>query len=620
MYRTSQVRWAAAFVVSIASVCIAPAIAAGDEPADPLDWAPENTLAYAGTSDCNRLADSFKKIAIYRALTDPKLEGLASEYSKIADAILKVIADALGLDNTEQLKVYPQGPAGVFITIAPPPGEDEDPEFGLVAAMDMGDNAEKARTLISKVTSAALEHGARKETEEVLSVKIVTLHLPEKDDEQPSGRNDELAEAVENLDLDPMQEMVVTEMLSDLPEIEQVSFCMDDSRLIVGSSAEDVSQTLRCMKGRTRKTLARSPAGKLLDRKHPRGNTVRMLVNVPLFFELAEKHEPDAGKDIRAWGLDGLGAAVGALEFAPEADIDSRMTGFWAVSPDKQGVPAILRMKNQPVAPPTTVAADAAVYGTLHLSPKTLLKEIFEGISRSDPEAGDEMKAGMIVPMSDGTALDIQTEILDHLSGPFSGQLVLAKPYDADNVGLNISLGHQNRQAMEKLFTLPMVAPYLEKRDLLGHSVYSPMMFPMAGVSLAVTETTLAVGTTKQLERSLRAEGKSGPSLADDATFKRLARAMPREAWFTLYGDSAKIYDAQLAIHRAGDTTEEPQFPYAASLAQLIRFGLGQGFEGQDLKHPEAMRDYNGVTLMTVSTEADGLSMQIVSTVTPSAR
>jgi hypothetical protein len=612
-------RVAAWAVMICAASLLTPFVARADEPVDPAQWAPDNTFMFVGTSNCNSLVDAFKKTAGYRMFNDPKLEAMTEPYSKLTDAVLKQLAGMVGLENAEELKVYPQGPAALFLTLAPPPAEGEDPEFAIIVAMDMGENADKAGKLVRKMTKSAMERGARKEMEKVLSAKIVTLHLPTDEDEEPGEVDEhqgaELAEALEGMDLHPTQQDMLVQALSNMPEIEQISYCMDETRLIIGSSAKDVSRSLRCVRGRTRKTLARSKAGELLNRKCPEGSHVRMLINVPMFVEMIELTEPEAKQASRAWGADGLGPAVASVRFAPEPGVESRLNGFWEVSAEKQGLPAILRMANAPVVPPATVSAAAAVYGTVQLNPKALAKEIIESISRADPEAGEAIKAGMQTTMPDGTVMDVQAQVLDHLSGPLCGQLVLAKPYDADNVGVHFSLGHANRQAVEKLFALPMTAAMFEKRELLGNTLYGPLMFPMMGVSLAVTENVMAVGSTKQLERFIRAEGKSGPSLADDPMFKRVAGKMPKDGWLVVYADSARVYDAQIAIHRAGDATVAPQLPFGGSVVDGIRYGLVQNFQGADLKDPEALREYQGAEMVTVRTEPDGLSLESVSIV-----
>lgn len=581
---------------------------AADEAVDPTTWAPKDALFFVGAANCQQVAESFKKTSSYRAATDPQLEDVFAEMLEFLEQGLQNVVEELGLDGLDELKVYPQGAAAFYITLAPPTDDEDEPQFGFVLALDMGENIEKTRNLLAKITSKTLEEGARKETEEILSVKVVTLHLPESKEDQPPAEDD----------FEGAMEQVPA--FDDGPVFEEIAYGIDGSRVIVGTSTKDVAQAVRCVKGRTKKTLAKSKAAKLLARKCPKDASIRMLFDLPAVFEMVRITEPDSKEDLRAWGTDGLGPIVGGMALAPEAGVDVRMYGFWKLDDQASGVPAMLRMKNRPVAPSATVAASAAVYGFMNVDPNALVKEIIDTVSRTDPESGAEMRAGMKMPLPDGTVFDVQGEFLNHLAGPLSAQLTLAKPYAAEDIGLQLAVGHSDRQAMEKLFALPMLAPMLQKRELLGSTLFEPMMLPVGGVSLLVTDAVVSAGTTGQLERHVRAEGKSGPSLADDETFKQLLRRSPKEACMAFYVDSGRVYDAQMAIHRSGDAAAGPQFQFGMSLNELLRAGLAHLFTGAEVEKPEALRAYQGAAMFTVTTESDGLRFEAVQEVRPPAK
>lgn len=624
MKLTNRSKLVAAAVLLYTLAGIAPAALLAADPVDPAGWAPDNSLFFVGIPDCNRLAEAFKKTTAYRVMTEPKFESMFKSTFGLVEAVLEIIAQHLGLESVDELKVYPQGAAVFFVTLAPPAGEADEPEMEAVLLMDIGENMPQARALLRKITAALLEKGSRKQTEEVLSVKITTLHFPEPTEDEGEQEEEELPDALEealaDLELDPFQQMMLAELLAEPPDIDEVSYCTDGTTLIVASSAGEIGQTLRRLRGRSDKTLASSEAGRTLARKFAADAGVRMLFNVPLLIEMIERTEPESRSDFRAWGVDGLGAMVGSLEFAPEPGMDSRLHGFWPVRSDKPGLPAILRMKNHPVKPPATVSTAAAIYGFLNVDPKSVLKEVLDSLTRADPDAGQRTRASLKLPLPDGSVFDLEAQFFDHLRGPAGGQLVLAKPFDAANIGAQLHIAHNDREAMQKFLTVGPVAQLLQKREFLGSAIYESPMMPALGAGLAVTETALALGTTTQLERLIRAEGQTGPSLADDPRFKLVARQMPAQAWLAVYADSARLYEAQLAIHQAGDATEQPQFPFAASLTDLIRYGLGQMLANLELEDPQALRDYQGATMSTIRTEPDGLRFDMVTLVTPPAR
>jgi len=608
MFLSARHRAMAALALFSIPVWVAPPPAAAEKAVDPLAWAPEDALFFMGTSDCTALAEAVKKTANYRAFTDPKLKSFYGPLAEAVEGWLTDLVEELGLDSVEELKVYPQGPAALIVTLAPPAEGQDEPDAHVVLAMDMGENTGQARELIARLTDTALDRGARKETEEVRGARIVTLRFPEP--EEPAEEGPDSPEG------SPAPGRDVEWELEDL----ELSYCLSRKMVLIGTSAEELARTLRCMRGRVKETLDRSAAGKLLARKCPEKAPLRLVFNLPKLIETAEQADAEAGKEMRAWGVDGLGPVVMALEPAPEPGIDVRLEGFWQVSPDKGGVPAMLRMKNRPTIPPATVSADAVMYGMLSLDPRVLVKEVLESTSRSDPEQGQAARAGMKMPMPDGTTIDLQADLIDHLAGPLSVQLTLARPYDADHVGIRISLGHTSRQAMEKALGLPMIGPMFRKRDLMGTPVYEPVGSPFQGVSLTTTDTALATGSTSEIERLVRATGKAGPSLADDPAFQRLARMMPKQASGMLFVDSARLLDAQLAILESGGATAPPAFPFGASVSELIRYGLVAFYSGKTAADLEAARPYQGSLLVTLSTEAEGLAIRSAAVVGEGSR
>ncbi|MCP4245598.1 MAG: hypothetical protein GY778_00975, partial [bacterium] len=415
---------------------------------------------------------------------------------------------------------------------------------------------------------------------------------------------------IDELPLDEMVKTVLHDWFDDFKPPKEFAFTFAGSKLVLALDTDTVVQTVRRLKKGREASFAASPAMATLRRHCEPRAPVQMVVNLPLIIELMTKEMPEEAETIRGFGWPALGPAVMTYEVAPGDDVDGRVRGFLEIKGERSGVPKLLMMTNTPTAPRSIIGADTAVYGSINISPAEILAEALRITRRIDPEAGEAMQAGLKLPQEDGSVLDIQKDVVDHLSGPLFGMLTLAKPYDAEHVNAMIALGHRSRAGVEKLVAL-IPHGFVVPREMKGSIIYEAPMIPAQGLGAALTDRVLIVpGTKGAIESYIRAEGRSDGGLAEDPEFKRTARLMPKKSCAVVYANGRSIFDAQLAIHRAADLTEQP--PMFAPAGTYLRWMLLQYFSGQEVPDPTAIREHMGPSMMTLSSESDGLRLDIV--------
>lgn len=148
--------------------------------------------------------------------------------------------------------------------------------------------------------------------------------------------------------------------------------------------------------------------------------------------------------------------------------------------------------------------------------------------------------------------------------------------------------------------------------------IYESPMIPIQGLAAALTDRVLiALGTKGAIESYIRAEERTDGGLADDPDFKRIARLMPKKSCAVIYANSRALFDAQLAIHRAADLPEQP--PMFAPVGTYLRWMLLQNFTGQDVPDPTVIRKHMGLSMMTLSSESDGLRLDVIGLVPPTS-
>ncbi len=575
--------------------------------AEPAKWVPDDSLIYVATPSCDDLIESTKKTAAYRMTQDPAVGDAVQPIKELLTKLQGILARELGLDNPKQLEVYPHGAAAFFISQAATPTKDFEPQIALI--MDMGEDLSRMQHLVQVVEHKCLEEGARKQTTEFAGTEITTIlfKVEDKTDEhQESEVVNEIVAALQGADLG-MEEMLIDgirEQLLEAKPPEKFSYAFRETVFTVASDPETIKSVLRRIKSNGENSMAASPAMQLLKEHCNIKANLHIALNIPHLVKTAI--DDDGGrKTVQAMGLDKLGPLVATIQVMPSPDLEGRTQAFLEIKDNSKGFGRILMMPNTRTAPPPTIGADTVVFGSVNVSPSTILAEVIDIVSSIEPADGEQMRAGMKVPLEDGSTLDIQKDIVNQFTGPLYGSFSVKKPYGADDLNALLVLAHKSRQACERLIGL--IPPgTIMPREMLGGIVYDiPPMFAQ-GLAAALTDRALVLlGTKGAVESYVRTESRESGGLADDPVFKRIAQEVPKQSCALFYSNSKEIYEAQMSIAKNVPVTDAP--PMFAPAGTLLQWQLAQSYTGVKLKNPEALRKYQKAAILTIKTEQQGL-------------
>ncbi len=582
------------------------------------EWAPEDTLVFIGIPNCDDLIDSAKKLSAYKMIEDPALKDEIPSFKKIMENARKLLAKELGLDSPKELEVYPHG--GIALTLSATAARDEDGQTDdqFAAIMEMGEDLDTARKLTRKIIARCLEEGATKSVSKASGIEVITVKFAESkmDDAADTDAGDDadssMADALlKDTGIDDMTRMVIAQFLGELEVPSEFATAFFESRLVVGSDTEAVKASIRQLKTGAKKSLAAAPAGRLLKRKCDDEAQIQFVVNLPRILKLVADEDPDTGKTIRAIGAQSLGAMVMTVEVAPSRRLEMRMRGHIEIGSERTGIAKLLMMDNSKTKPPATVPADSFLYASININPSAILSEVIAIRTRLDAADGERMRAGLKLPQPDGSVLDIQKDIVDNIIGPFSASVSASAPYKTDDVNLLISLGHKSRDAIVKL--MAMAPPgFLIPSEMLGETIYENPMAP--GAALGITDRVIIpIATKKAVEAYIRSEGKEGRGLAGDPEFKAIIKHVPKKNCATFYANALRLFDAQMAIIKAGDLNlDSPPFP-GMQVGDILRWMFAQQAQMKNTDNAEAMRQYQTNGIFTLTTESDGLRLDAVS-------
>jgi hypothetical protein len=589
---------------------------AADQPAA---WVPKDAVFYLGVPDCDKLVESAKKSSAWAMYNDPQVSESMNQVRTIATKIQGVVAKHLGLENPGDLEVYPHGGAAMFMSFSPPTTEGADPEAHGALVLEMRGDSDRMRRLAEVATNKCVENGARKETKEAAGGEFTIVRFPKSEavegaEAPASPFINDIIEVLRSSDAG-FEEFALAEIADELSEVrppEQFVFAIRDTKFLLATDEEITKQLMQQLREGPDESLAAGPAMRLLKSRCEIEASIHFVFNLPRLMELSMATDAEGAKFVRALGLDKFGPFVASIEIAPTDELDSRVRGFLEIGDMNRGLGRIVAMPNTRTAPPSTAGADTIVFGVANVQPAVVLGEVVDITTRIDPEAGERMRTQMKAPLPDGSVLDIQNDVVAHLTGPIFAAFSAKSPYGPDEINLLIGLGHKSRQAMDRLLSLTGPG-MLQPREMMGSVVYQLMMIPIPGVSMGLSDRSfLPIGTTPAVEAHIRAEGREGGGLAEEPAFRRAARFVPDQSCAMMYVDALKLFDAQLAITKMpGFKDEQPMFGSPAGA--LLQRGIGEQFQWGELPNPEAMRKYQSQAIGTVSTESEGLRFDLVS-------
>lgn len=586
--------------LSLTALLCAAHFAPAQDKTDPAAWVPADAVIYVGITDTQKLWDDYKTTAHYAQLTEFKgTEGTSSAnmVNKWIENAKKQLAQALDVD-AEQLK-NPFGGAFAFYLNVPRGGTIDDLAPGLVAGVA---NVELMKryyaTAVRKLRDIADDY-------ESVSAGSYTINVFTTDKEESTEEEDDFSDFDEPQM--PMSPEALAQMVDDALEMffsaesmpPKLALCLTDDRLIVADSPDQVKTVLR--RARRGESLVDSDLHKTLVRQFKPLGSLRAVVNLPRFFELAQEEAEEPADWFAMMGAKSMRGLIGHIRLGDKA-YDGKTETMLLLGGERTGFAKIVSMENRAVTPPKSVSANAVMFGSINVRILTVLDEIEKVLRQTDPNAADMMRSSMeAVPLPLGQMINLRKDFLEHLREPLTANLSFKRPYNAESTRLLLTLGHRAREAMDKLFG--SIQPYFVARDVRGNQVYDAWMF---GISVSPTSNTLLLGTRAAVETALQSRSDDG--LANTAAFKKAAKLAPREAWGTLYIDTVRLAEAAIAFleHRE-ELQAAGMMNMGARIALKMAEEIAEEAGSEDPQKARALLKYKAPAIFTLSTESDGI-------------
>lgn len=563
---------------------------------DPAEWAPRDALAFVGVADSAQLWESVKKTSIYAVMNDKDAGKSMAPFSQLAEKFMQKLAAAVGV-NPEQVQNPFGGPAA--ISLAVPSGKKLDDAAPLlvlgVARRDL--MTQYYESAVKKLGDAAAEH----KKENAGSFQIDTF-VGRPQDEQDGAHDDEVDPfGLDEAAIAAWAEKVTSELFSPEAVPENLALCLADDRLIVARDADAVREALR--RSGPRESLAGDDDYRSMSRHFPKLGAVRFFVNVPRFVELGAAETPDSAKMLDALGLRSFGCLLAHVSVGTD-EHDIFGESLLLTRGERSGLARILCMENRPVAPPDAVPESASIYLSLNLNLPALFDEIERILRQTDPAAADQMRSGMEnTPTPSGETMNMRKEVVDNLRAPLDFYLAFSKPYGVDSSRLMLSIGHRNRDALEKVLGM-IPPPFLAPRELRGAHIFDA---PMGGISVAASSDTLFLGNTAGVEAALNS-ARGDSSLASSSSFRKVAQHAPREAWLTIYADNRQFMEAIFGLlEKAEEISSAGASNPAAMIGLQIALATAGGEQKPDIEALRRLLKYYGTSIFTLTTTADGI-------------
>lgn len=576
---------------------------------DPAGWVPADMLAYVGVSDINQLSEQLRGTAFYRMMQDPDAKdswGRVSLVVKFCEEFKNRLARALDTEP-DQLRNPFAGPMMLYVPL--PRGEPAD-ELEIVFVAGVGD-AELARDYYERATRKFREIA---DHHEKISFGAYTIdQFTTESGAEEAAEEDE--EGPDEFDLDAFSadderfgaalDELFGELFSPDAMPEQLVLCLTEDRLIAAPTPEHVKAVLR--RERIGDSLVETEAYQTLLREFKPLGSIRLLINLPGLFDMMVAVDGDDAKDALAMlGVRSMRSVIGHIRIG-HRQFDSKSEALLLLSGERTGLAKLFSMKNRVVTPPASVSADNVFYASVNANALEILDEVERMIRREDPEAADQMRAGLeSQELPDGQPLNLRKELLENLRGPLTFALAFRRPYGPQSTRIRLTLGHRDQEVMarflEKLSSLPQV-PMIE-REVRGTLAYD---LAFGGFSLAPTDNALVVGTTDAVEAALQVPA-SQESLAADPAFKRAAALVPPEAWGVFYVDSRRMFEAALEMAKNKDALLAAQFTdFATMIALQIVERLTVGIDPDRIDAGRRVSKYLAPSIFTVATTPDGI-------------
>ena len=601
MHKSAQIPlWT--LVLSVTAITFAAtSLAQADGPAS---WAPADTVVLVEVPDFPKLMEQWKKTSFHRVVNDPQMKKMTAEITGKFDALLKDMVATLGLDSVEQLKVEPTGGAAFVLKLRVEAGADEPTPLMAVVA-DWGENDSKLQDSIKQAVAKAIELGSVKTTENFDGVTITTLTAGKKPSEPATPP------AEPGQQTPPRVEVTTPGALAGIPiAAKTVSFATMGTVTAIGSDVALLKEIIKRVKNKGVDSLAQTKNYETLKKRCAPLGQINFFANLPLVIGMVAELNSKFKGQREALALDKIGAVVGTIAIAPKEHVSAELRGFVPVAGDRTGLAKLLteNVVNKPLLEDSPFPDSTIFAAWYNFKFETLLDEIYEIQRKTDPEGAEQFKAGLQIPISEEVTLDLE-KLFKSFAMPLKIQFAMSPPYKSENVSMLLSLNHTNREAVAQLFSMPMLSPFMMKRDFLGQPVYDTFMMP--GFSAALTDQALALGNTQGVEQLIRsAAGKGGPTLASDPQFQFAARMAPPTVWHGAYVDTHKFLTAALALHKQAKAAAEKEDGGQINLSYDMTGQFLKGMTGipfDDIENPEELLKYAPIFLSTATSVPEGV-------------
>ncbi len=601
MHKSAQIPFGMLLLSGTAITFAATPLAQADGPAS---WAPADTVVLIEVPDFPKLMEQWKKTSFYRVFNDPQMKKMTAEITGKFDALLKVMVATLGLDSVEQLMVEPTGGAAFVMKLKRENGSDKPTPLVAVVA-DWGENDPKLQDSIKQAVAKAIERGGAKTTEDFDGVTITTLTAGKKPSEpaiQPVAPGQQPP---------PSGGDAASGAPAGIPiTAKTVSFATMGTVTAIGSDVALLKKIIKRVKNKGVDSLAQTKDYETLKKRCAPLGQINFFANLPLLIGMAAELTPEFKGQREALALDKIGAVVGTIAIAPKERVSAELRGFIPVAGDRTGLAKLLteNVVNKPLLEDNPFPDSTILAAWYNFKFETLLDEIYEIQRKTDPEGAERFKAGLQIPISEEMTLDLE-KLFKSFAMPLKIQFAMSPPYKSENVSMLLSLNHTDREAVAQLFSIPMLSPFMMKRDFLGQPVYDTFMMP--GFSAALTDQALALGNTQGVEQLIRsAAGKGGPTLASDPQFQFAARMAPPAVWHGSYVNTHKFLTAALALHKQAKAAAEKEDDGQINLSYDMTGQFLQGMRGipfDDIENPEELLKYAPIFLSTATSVPEGV-------------
>lgn len=576
---------------------------------DPASWAPPGALVYFGISDVNKLWKEIEASPGYKAMQDPDLKHLGQRVAFNATVLDQVKARLGKAIDVEPEKLKNPFDGAITLYIPAPSSSKSEPQPVFIASV--GDK-ELMKSYYDKAVKKMREAASEYTPETAGSNKIDVFSFEKKkdaksgdedgDDEHADEAGDEEGGASEQL----ATQMVEQFFSRGMPP--KLAVCLTEERLIVAENKDQIQDALRRERGAD--SLAGSEEYKAFERQFKVKSGTRFMVNVRKLMELsAEKDEENGKKMMDALGAKSFRNLIGQLVYDGKS-YDYMLDAVLLMSGERTGVAKILSMKNRSTAPTAGALTDTCISFNLNLNISEFLDEIERIIRQSDPDEADQMRAAMsAVPLGQDVKVDLRKELFDNLREPLSINIGFTKPFDQNSTRLVLSIGHKNKEALERFIgKIGEATGQLTARDLRGTQVFDSAF----KVSIAVTSDAVLAGSTPAVEAALASSGSSESGLAADATYKRATAQAPKEASVMFYVDGRRLMEALLEIAKDRDAL---MMSAMVNPLNMLPAGMAEAYgeiKPDQREKAKKMLDYVGATVGTLTNTEDGLRLTIV--------